>query len=111
MAKEVPLLQTNSYMYCGNNPINKVDMNGTFWNWLLDLLRGIADEIIGSVIPNSAVDVAGDAARAAQQLAERNLKAAEELYQSTGDAAMLQKALDDYRMTHGGGLPPDTIVP
>ena len=40
----------NLYMYCGNNPVNRVDKNGEHWYylWLDDLIEGI-NQLMASV--------------------------------------------------------------
>ena len=42
---------TNTYIYCGNNPINRIDSNGHFW----EILGSAAEGAIGGAVPGVGI--------------------------------------------------------
>ncbi len=40
---------TNIFLYCGNNPIIRIDSNGYFWTEIWEYLKGVGTEIVNTI--------------------------------------------------------------
>lgn len=53
MGKVGDLLSHNMFSYCDNNPVNREDQDGHFWNFIIGAAIGFATTYIGDVIMNT----------------------------------------------------------
>lgn len=47
------VLSHNMFYYCDNNPVNREDKDGHFWNFVIGAVIGVVTTYIGDVVANT----------------------------------------------------------